>query len=353
MKNKIKINLALIAMLLFVNNSFSQTQRLVLFEEFTGENCPPCATQNPALNALLSSNTVKIVSIKYQNGIPFGNPNLYAYNHTDADAAGTYYSNSTDPIGHMDGNIWTAAPNTYSQTLLDNRYAVASPFSIQTSKTFSVAHDSVYVHVVITATQAISAMSQLMARIAITESHVQAAATFNGETEWFHPMRKMLPDHNGTMLQANWSVGDSVVLNMQWKIAAVVAPATSFPDWTKLEVVAFVQDDATKEVLQTGFSPASGNATGIADLPSAVNSFSVFPNPASDIVSINLELKETTNLLIDVADITGKQVAIISEEKQNGIVTKQFNTALLPNGNYFVRLQVNGKSVTQKLTITH
>lgn len=95
------------------------------------------------------------------------------------------------------------------------------------------------------------------------------------------------------------------------------------------------------------------STAGITDLPSAVNKFTVYPNPATDNISINLDLKETANLLIDVTDITGKQVAIISNEKQTGIVTKQYNTAALPNGNYFVRLQVNGKTATQKLTVNH
>lgn len=95
------------------------------------------------------------------------------------------------------------------------------------------------------------------------------------------------------------------------------------------------------------------STTGIADLPSAVNAFSVYPNPATDNVSINLDLKETSNLMIDVTDITGKQVAVIMNEKQTGLVTKQFSTAELPSGNYFVRLQLNGKTATQKLTVNH
>lgn len=94
-------------------------------------------------------------------------------------------------------------------------------------------------------------------------------------------------------------------------------------------------------------------STGIDGLNYTVFSFSVFPNPANDNVSINLDLKETSNLLIDVTDIAGKQVAIISEEKQSGIVTKQFSTSVLPSGSYFVRVQVNGKTTTQKLTINH
>lgn len=95
------------------------------------------------------------------------------------------------------------------------------------------------------------------------------------------------------------------------------------------------------------------NTTGVNELPSFVSSFSVFPNPARDNVSVTIDLKESVKLSIDVTDLTGKQVAVIMDENQTGAVTKQFNTTSLPVGNYLVRLQVNGKSYTQKLSITH
>jgi len=96
------------------------------------------------------------------------------------------------------------------------------------------------------------------------------------------------------------------------------------------------------------------STSGIADFKNVVSAFNVYPNIATDLVSINVELKETVNLLIDVTDITGKQVAIISNEKQGaGTFTKQFNTSVLQNGNYIVRLSVNGKTSTQKLSVAH
>jgi hypothetical protein len=42
-----------------------QAQRLVLTEEFTNASTPGSAYQNPIYNALLDSNTSKIVAIKY------------------------------------------------------------------------------------------------------------------------------------------------------------------------------------------------------------------------------------------------------------------------------------------------
>jgi hypothetical protein len=95
------------------------------------------------------------------------------------------------------------------------------------------------------------------------------------------------------------------------------------------------------------------STTGIADLPSTVNAFSVYPNPSTDNVSINLDLKEPSNLLIDVTDITGKQVVIISDEKLSGLITKQFNTTGLPSGNYFVRIKLNGQTAIKKLIVNH
>lgn len=94
------------------------------------------------------------------------------------------------------------------------------------------------------------------------------------------------------------------------------------------------------------------STTGIADLPSTVSAFRVYPNPATENVFISVNLKESSNLLIDVADISGKQLAVIMNERQNGLVNKQYRIAALPNGNYFIRLQVNGKTAAQKITIT-
>jgi hypothetical protein len=108
----------------------------------------------------------------------------------------------------------------------------------------------------------------------------------------------------------------------------------------------------TTEMRDSILALLSGS-TGIIDFPDAVSSFSVFPNPANNETTINLMLKENTDLLVDITDLAGKQVAIIMNEKQSGVVAKKFSTASLPNGNYLVRLQLNGKTVTQKLNIIH
>jgi len=113
----------------------------------------------------------------------------------------------------------------------------------------------------------------------------------------------------------------------------------------------FSTSDTT--IMRDSIMAMLNSATGLNDLPNTVSSFEVFPNPANEYVNINLSLKESSTILMDITDINGKQVAVILDEKQSGLIKKQFNTSLFSNGNYFIRLSVNGKIVTQKLTIAH
>lgn len=115
--------------------------------------------------------------------------------------------------------------------------------------------------------------------------------------------------------------------------------------------MSFATSDTT--IMRDSILNFINRTTGITDLPFSVTSFNVFPNPANDHISIHLDLKENTYLFIDVLDITGKEVTVLVNEKQSGVLTRQFDTSALPNGNYQVRLQANGKTAVQKLTINH
>ncbi len=115
--------------------------------------------------------------------------------------------------------------------------------------------------------------------------------------------------------------------------------------------LSFSTSDTT--IMRDSIMAFINSTTTINELPSAVSSFSVFPNPANANVSININLKESSNLKMDVADITGKMIAVIMDEKQNGLVTKEYNVAELPNGNYLIRLNANGQTVTRKIAVKH
>jgi hypothetical protein len=236
---------SLIACLLISGSVFSQSQRLVLFEEFTSENCPPCAAVNGPLNDLLNNNGSEVVSIKYQNNIPSAGP-MYGHNTADVNSRMTYYGNNYSPNGILDGNVYNDQPATLTQAILTNRAAVTSPFTISISH--AINGTSVDVTAVVKMTGSISP-SGLVAQFAIIERNVYftAAPGSNGEKHFEGVMKKMLPNSSGTALPSTMVQGDSVVYNFSWTMANVY-------NQVQLAVVGFVQDNATKEVHQAGYS---------------------------------------------------------------------------------------------------
>lgn len=240
----------LIAMACVSSFGFTQTpqsQRLVLAEEFTQASCGPCAAQNPAYNAMLSANTTKVVAIKYQTSWPGVDP-MNAQTQADVQPRVTYYSVTGVPNARLDGTVAAGAPSVTTQTAIDNEYAVPSSFTINLSHNFNVTYDSVFITMQINCTQNIS--GTLMARVAMVEKTIsfsQPPGT-NGETTFYSVMRKFFPSANGTTLPASWTTGQTQTLTF-------AAPVPNFIyDKNQIAIVAWIQDDASKNVKQAAIS---------------------------------------------------------------------------------------------------
>ncbi|MCC6838247.1 MAG: T9SS type A sorting domain-containing protein [Bacteroidia bacterium] len=273
----------LAAMLSITGASFAQSQRLPLLEEFTQASCGPCAAANPALNTLLSANaapnTVKTVSIKYQTSWPGVDP-MNAQNPSEVATRVSYYGVSGVPDIEFDGTVISGgSPGQLTQTAINNEYAVASPFTINLSHTLSSDYDSVFVTMVITCSQAVS--GPLKAHVALVEKeiHFATAPGSNGEKDFYSVMRKMLPNASGTTLATSWTVGQTQTLNF----AAPIPSEYGLPvpgyiyNLNELGVVAFIQDNTTKNVKQAAISypitlPTSTEDAGVTVItaPAAV-----------------------------------------------------------------------------------
>ena len=81
------------------------------------------------------------------------------------------------------------------------------------------------------------------------------------------------------------------------------------------------------------------------------NDFTVYPNPASELLMIQIKTKVEENMLVKLYDINGKLVA----EKQflQGSTIVFFETETLYDGMYILEIN-NGKStVTKQVAIQH
>lgn len=94
------------------------------------------------------------------------------------------------------------------------------------------------------------------------------------------------------------------------------------------------------------------NTIGFEDVTASNFSINVYPNPFREQVNLTYELERSAQVHVAVYDITGKQVATLVNGQQGAgkhIQTMDGNNYNMPAGTYFIRLNVDGKVMTNKI----
>ncbi len=250
-----KITAALAIACLGISTMVAQTQRTILYEEFTGENCGPCAATNPTVDANINPNFPnKIILLRYQCNIPSapGAGSLYADNPTEVATRQTYYSVPFAPYarfngieladnsgGGNNGHAVFIDPQYYPNIINDSSI-VNAPFGITVNHAFNAAADSVTINITVTAAMAYNS-STLKLQVSLGEAaiHFLAPTGSNGEKDFYHVMRKMIPSTSGTTLQTAWTNGGTQSFTLKAKVP------TYIHDKSQIEIVAFVEEQRT------------------------------------------------------------------------------------------------------------
>ncbi len=90
---------------------------------------------------------------------------------------------------------------------------------------------------------------------------------------------------------------------------------------------------------------------GIEDLNDKSLYLSIYPNPATDVIYVNMEAREALNITLSITDLLGKE--LVSEEIafDSSIKKQEINVKNLPKGVYFLKLDNKVSSVVRKLVI--
>jgi hypothetical protein len=97
-----------------------------------------------------------------------------------------------------------------------------------------------------------------------------------------------------------------------------------------------------------------GGFTGVEQLNALTNSFTIFPNPATQNTNIAFNLIENNKVSVTVIDMLGNVVSIVAHENEfnKGNNMLSLNTANLASGIYYISLEANGVKETKKLIVT-
>ena len=219
--------------------------RMVLVESFSQASCGPCAAQNPALETLLSANTTKAISIKYQVNWPGFDP-MNLHNPTEIASRVSYYNVSGVPDRIIDGTNTDA-----SQAIIDTRHAGPAPVTMNISHTVNSDY-TINVTVTITAPNVWNPSNTVL-QLAMVEKEITFATApgSNGETSFKNVMRKMYPNPSGTpVVASNFSAAGGT---QTFTFNNIAVPSYIYR-MDQVRFIAWVQDNTTKEVHQAGFT---------------------------------------------------------------------------------------------------
>ena len=261
----------------------AQTPRMCLYEEFTGETCPPCASTNPGLNKILLSptNANKVIPIKWQVPIPSAPSNtwsLYQTNKTEINwryrsiaaggygyisqnsaASGTSSGINSAPQGVMDGqHVWLFGaasnhPANLNNAVIATAQSYTSAFSVDMRHEWDATMSAINLTVNITASANFTAVGPLVFRCVMVERLIQFSVQpgTNGEKIFEDVAIRSYPTlQNGTSMVSNWTTGQ----NQTFTLSCVPPSYTRRLD--QISLVGFIQDDGNRKVAQACRSKA-------------------------------------------------------------------------------------------------
>lgn len=273
MKN---LQLFFIAFLIFAFHiSNAQVEReMVVLEIGTGTWCPYCPGAAMGADDLIA-NGKDVAVIEYHSGD--------SYQNTYSSSRLGYYGIGSFPTAKFDGTLTkvggSSTQSLYTQylPLYNQRKSINSSFSINIEgELYSITDYSATITVEKVASYS---GSNLKLHFVLTESHIPES--WQGMDELNFVARKMVPGTSGTSL--DFSGGDTEIVELDFSI-------DDSWNYQEMEVVAFVQDNSTKEILQ-------GSKMPLTDFLPAYDH-----NASVDVIN-NIPLENCTETVIPIAKI--------------------------------------------------
>lgn len=96
-------------------------------------------------------------------------------------------------------------------------------------------------------------------------------------------------------------------------------------------------------------TPCMNLTTSIAESKNNDIIFSVFPNPASDLINLSVNFEEAKKVEVEISNVLGKKIITETLNFKEGNNTHSININSLAKGMYFISIQHNNKKTLERL----
>jgi hypothetical protein len=324
--------LFLIAFSVSASFIFAQTltKKYPLIEHYTNTRCGSCGASNPGFYTKVSSKLNKNVNhVSYHPSFPYSSCVLYKANTSENDARANYNAAQFTPSYVLNGKGGVQGVGTMTEAILTTETSKTSPLEIKVKEVSGVAGWTA--NIKLKGYGAFNALNYVL-MVALCEKKLDYAAP-NGEKVHYDVFRKMVSNVNGNTILAMPTIGKESEFNLNY---------TLDPTWNANEmyILAWVVDVATKEVINSGTKFTSVVGTNDLLQDETVN---VFPNPAQDLLTVDLSKSTVKATSYQVLNALGQIVldANTTEEILN------IDISQLPVNQYLVKVNTKDGSIVR------
>jgi Secretion system C-terminal sorting domain/Outer membrane protein Omp28 len=306
-----------LSILLFVaaTTTFGQAKRYVLLEHFTNTLCSSCASANPSFYSAIQIETnTNVHHIGYHWRTPYVNCVYYQASPTRQDARADYYSVQGSPRVVFNG----AANTGLSSVTLSSIQAAAttSPIYVKVAENTGVNRTAtIKVKWVGTPPTGTYVM-----HVAVVEKKTTYVSP-NGEPVHHNVFRKFLTTVAGEPIPTNTTAEQTITYGYPADVGVEA----------QLYTVAWIQNTATKEVLNSGTRFDVGTATEDVSVDSQV---ALSPNPTTGKTTLTFD--KLTPQYLTVQNVSGQ---VIEQVKLSNSTSYELNLAHLAAGVYIVKVK--------------
>lgn len=334
----------------FDNIWIGERSRRVLVEHFTNYNASEVVDPDIDLNSIINDAGEDAMNIQYHTNYRAGDL-LYLDNTAVPSSRMLFYSLVRNPVTLYDGGTGSFFASKYewrqpleyaSINELRNRSLVDPLFNIQIDTL-----PNYRFNVSLKPLQDVSA-SNMTLFLAVVAKKITSLTGGNGQTEFRNVLREMLPDAGGISLKKDWFATDDPV-----NLGPYSRNIPLDYNIDSIEVIAFLQNNITKEVYQASSSgKLSVNiTTSIGTVGFEEATFKIFPNPASTNLTFLFDQELTGKSELRFYNNTG--VVVKEVILQPGSRRSAIDDLDLPSGIYILKLSINNRPQGyRKLIIT-
>jgi hypothetical protein len=323
-----------------------------MLESFTSSTCGPCVAGNQNTSAVLAAYSDDQYSmLKYQMSWPGSGDPYYTLEGGDRR---TYYNVNAVPDFILDGNVWQGNSSSVTGSQIDA--VMANPAFVSLSSYHVM--DGQTIDFTVSINPLGDFAGPLTLYSAVFEYMTYNNVGSNGETQFSKVMKKMVPGSTGFSL-GSLTDGQTVVENFShtFQGAYTLPPDANNPidhmtqhsveDFSNLGVVTWIQDDATKEILQSTVSVES--FTNIEE--KQTTDLMVFPNPTENMATISFEGIQDSDVSIELYNLLGELIVSENYTSQSNFDYYNLDVSTVNNGIYNLVFKVGESVTTKKLQI--